>query len=158
LVHNNFHRRDVDRTELLRRSNLPVPDLCISICAATRPPHTTATHDAHEIAPTFLRIRRARHGLRERAIVLQFCIAHAFVPLEARKDLVGTWRSGDERDLVLRPDGKFSMGSSSCCWDVDRRRLLLGPLFYVRGLPPCRRALAIDPDSTITSAEVTSRR
>ena len=31
-------------------------------------------------------------------------------------------------------------------------------LFYVRGLPPCRRALAIDPDSTITSAEVTSRR
>jgi hypothetical protein len=54
--------------------------------------------------------------------------SRAFVPLEqvpARKDLVGTWRRNDGRQLVLRPDGKFSMGSSSGCWDVDGRGLLL---------------------------------
>jgi hypothetical protein len=51
----------------------------------------------------------------------------AFVPLEQnvlRKNLVGAWRRNDGRDLVLRPDGKFSMGSSSGCWDVDGRKLL----------------------------------
>jgi hypothetical protein len=54
--------------------------------------------------------------------------SRAFEPLEqvpARKDLVGTWRRSDGRDLVLRPDGKFSMGSSSGCWDAHDRGLLL---------------------------------
>jgi hypothetical protein len=93
--------------------------------------HAAATHDcdprSHAIVPTFLRIRRARCA--SEPSFYSFA-SRAFVPLEqvpARTDLVGTWRRNDGGDLVLRPDGKFSMGPSSGCWDVDRRRLLLRP-------------------------------
>jgi hypothetical protein len=53
----------------------------------------------------------------------------AFVPLAeipVRKDLIGSWRSNDGRQLVLRPDGKFSAGKmGGGCWDVDGHKLLL---------------------------------
>jgi hypothetical protein len=52
-----------------------------------------------------------------------------FVPLAeipVRKDLIGSWRSNDGRQLVLRPDGKFSAGKmGGGCWDVEGRKLLL---------------------------------
>jgi hypothetical protein len=52
----------------------------------------------------------------------------AFVLLEqvsARKDLVGTWRSNNGHQLVLRRDGQFSAGTMTGCWDVDGPKLLL---------------------------------
>jgi hypothetical protein len=52
----------------------------------------------------------------------------AFVRLEQtpmRKQLVGTWRGNDGRQLALSPDGEYSAGTSSGCWDVDGSKLLL---------------------------------
>lgn len=57
-------------------------------------------------------------------------LSRDFVPLAetpVREDLVATWRSSDGRQLDMRPDGKFSMGSSGGCWDVDGNKLVLRP-------------------------------
>ena len=56
--------------------------------------------------------------------------SHTFVLLAevpVRKHLVGTWRSNDGRQLMLRPDGKFLTGTGtvSGCWDVDGSKLVL---------------------------------
>lgn len=56
--------------------------------------------------------------------------SRAFVTLAevpVRKDLVGTWRSNDGRQLVLRPDGKFltEIDTMSGCWDVGGGKLHL---------------------------------
>jgi hypothetical protein len=87
----------------------------------------TATHDAMRSLPLFLAFVAPVMACASQPSFYSFA-SRAFVPLEqvpARKDLVGTWRQNDGRDLVLRPDGKFSMGSSSGCWDVHGRGLLV---------------------------------
>ena len=89
--------------------------------------HTRRRPDAMRSLPLFLAFVAPAMACASEPSFYSFA-SRAFVPLEqvpARKNLVGTWRRDDERDLVLRPDGKFSMGSSSGCWDVDRNRLLL---------------------------------